>query len=194
MTGLRDAKKADLRQKLYAAALARFRADGYEASSVADICKDVGVAKGTFFNHFPTKADILAEWYVQATQKSQGLEIPAEASLTETLCARALSAVSIARSDPDIWFAKHAFAPIIPSIQKAEAEADDRITSLTLGSLREAAERGDIRKDVELKAVAEIYVAAVTGTIREWLNTGQRFDLHETLSRRISSLVTLISA
>lgn len=193
MTGLRDAKKAELREKLYQAAIARFREDGYENTSVADICKDVGVAKGTFFNHFPTKADVLAAWYDQAMQKSEGLEIPADASLTETLCARALSAVSIARSDPDLWSAKHAFAPIIASIQKAEVEADDRITALTLGSLREAAERGDIRKGVELTAFAELYLAAVTGTIREWLNTGQRFDLHETLSRRISSLVTLIS-
>ena len=194
MTGLRDAKKAELREKLYHAAIARFREDGYENTSVADICKDVGVAKGTFFNHFPTKADVLAAWYDQAMQKSEGLEIPADASLTETLCARALSAVSIARSDPDLWFAKHAFAPIIASIQKAEAEADDRITALTLGSLREAAERGDIRKGVELKAFAELYLAAVTGTIREWLNTGQRFDLHETLSRRIASLIALILA
>ena len=61
MTGLRDAKKAQVREALYQAALEQFRSCGYEQTSIADICKAAGVAKGTFFNHFPTKAHILAD-------------------------------------------------------------------------------------------------------------------------------------
>ncbi|MAK60340.1 MAG: hypothetical protein CMK09_05130 [Ponticaulis sp.] len=192
MTGLRDAKKAALRQKLYSAALARFRTDGYEASSVADICKDVGVAKGTFFNHFPSKADVLAEWYDAAMQTSEAASLAQNASVTETLIARAVSAVSIARTEPDLWLAKHVYAPVVRSIQTREAAADDRIRALALASLMEARERDEVRADVALEDVAELYVACVTGTIREWLNTGQRSDLDETLTRRISALMAMI--
>ena len=60
MTGLRDAKKAQVRQALYEAALTQFRTSGYEDASIADICKAAGVAKGTFFAHFSDKDALLA--------------------------------------------------------------------------------------------------------------------------------------
>ena len=36
---------------------------GFEATKVADVCERADVARQTFFNHFPTKADLLAELY-----------------------------------------------------------------------------------------------------------------------------------
>lgn len=46
--------------RLYAAALRRIEADGFESTSVASVTREAGVAKGTFFNHFPTKEHLLA--------------------------------------------------------------------------------------------------------------------------------------
>lgn len=192
MTGLRDTKKAELRQKLYGAALARFRTDGYDATSVADICKDVGVAKGTFFNHFPSKADILAEWYDRAMKTSeQSARLPADAPVEHILADRALSAVSLTRTEPELWRAKHAHAPSAASIQAREAETDDRFIATAVAILQNARHRGEIDTTVDVHALAEIYLALVTGTIREWLNTGERFVLEDTLISRIRNLIQL---
>jgi AcrR family transcriptional regulator len=43
--------------------MARFREQGYDATSVSELTRAAGVAKGTFFNHFPTKEHILASWF-----------------------------------------------------------------------------------------------------------------------------------
>jgi AcrR family transcriptional regulator len=53
-----------VRSTLYEGALARFRDQGYDATSVSELTRAAGVAKGTFFNHFPTKEHILASWFL----------------------------------------------------------------------------------------------------------------------------------
>jgi AcrR family transcriptional regulator len=42
----------------------RFREQGYEATPISELTREAGVAKGTFFNHFPSKEHILASWFV----------------------------------------------------------------------------------------------------------------------------------
>jgi AcrR family transcriptional regulator len=53
-----------VRSRLYEGALTRFRDQGYDATSVSELTRAAGVAKGTFFNHFPTKEHILASWFL----------------------------------------------------------------------------------------------------------------------------------
>jgi len=51
-----------VRERLYRVSLRRIRDQGYEAASVAGITREADVAKGTFFNYFPTKEHILARY------------------------------------------------------------------------------------------------------------------------------------
>jgi len=48
------------------AAVAEFSRSGYDAASVADICKEAGVSKGAFYHHFPSKQKlflaIMQDW------------------------------------------------------------------------------------------------------------------------------------
>ncbi len=57
----RDQQRADTRTRVFDAALAEFRRVGVESARVSDICRAAGVAKGTFFFHFPAKDDVLLE-------------------------------------------------------------------------------------------------------------------------------------
>jgi TetR/AcrR family transcriptional regulator, repressor for uid operon len=57
----RDAQRQQTRQRVYTAALAEFKRTGMAAADVADIATAAGVARGTFYFHFPTKEHVLAE-------------------------------------------------------------------------------------------------------------------------------------
>src|SRR6476659_7648166 len=60
--GPRRRERADqTRERLFAAAIALFTKQGYQATSVERICVEAGVAKGTFFVHFDSKAAVLVE-------------------------------------------------------------------------------------------------------------------------------------
>ena len=55
----RELKKREKRERLLDASLQLFHEKGYEQTKVSEITKAAGVAKGTFFNYFPTKERVL---------------------------------------------------------------------------------------------------------------------------------------
>lgn len=194
MTGLRDAKKAQVRQALYEAALTQFRTSGYEDASIADICKAAGVAKGTFFNHFPTKAHILAAWYEAAMRNADLKSASDQAqSLPQALLIMAENAVEFARSEPVLWRAKHAYAPQSDDIQRSERDIDRRVQAQASALIKAAQARGEIRSGIEADALSALYISTLTGVIRQWLNTGESFDLVATLQERVHTILALAS-
>ena len=59
ISGRRESAKFERKERLSAAALTLFRSQGYESTTVDQIARRAGLAKGTFFNYFPTKDAIL---------------------------------------------------------------------------------------------------------------------------------------
>jgi AcrR family transcriptional regulator len=60
--GRRERHKADIRLRLFRSALKLFAARGFAATTVEHITQAADVAKGTFFNYFPTKEHLLMEF------------------------------------------------------------------------------------------------------------------------------------
>jgi len=59
VVGKREQGKLERKERLYEAALTLFRGQGYEMTTVDQITRQAGLAKGTFFNYFPTKDAVL---------------------------------------------------------------------------------------------------------------------------------------
>src|SRR5688572_10257946 len=57
----RQAKAADTRARIFAAAAELFSKHGYQVTTVDRIAMQAGVAKGTFFVHFKSKDAVIAE-------------------------------------------------------------------------------------------------------------------------------------
>ncbi|MFJ8097230.1 TetR/AcrR family transcriptional regulator [Streptomyces griseofuscus] len=57
--GRRARSKIKMKERLYTAALELFAEQGYDQTSVDEIAERADVARGTFFNHFPRKEDLI---------------------------------------------------------------------------------------------------------------------------------------
>src|SRR5260370_688972 len=57
--GRRQRRSADIRERLFRAALNLFAQKGFAETTVEDITESADVGKGTFFNYFPSKDHIL---------------------------------------------------------------------------------------------------------------------------------------
>ena len=62
VTGRRERKKRDTRERLLHAALESFVERGYAETSMDDIAARCDVARGTVFNYFARKEDLLMAW------------------------------------------------------------------------------------------------------------------------------------
>ena len=76
----------ETRERLLAAAKERFTRDGYAATSINDICKDLEITKGALFHHFKSKQDLFTEIWtrlqVEMDQEARDAAITAR-SLTD---------------------------------------------------------------------------------------------------------------
>ena len=67
------------RLRILNAALVIFARDGYDASSVNEICAEAGVSKGAFFHHFPTKQalflELLESWLAQLDSQMEAIRL-----------------------------------------------------------------------------------------------------------------------
>jgi AcrR family transcriptional regulator len=59
--GSRARRRAETRERLFETALREFREVGFGAAQVDRIARAAGVARGTFYFHFPSKDDVLLE-------------------------------------------------------------------------------------------------------------------------------------
>lgn len=60
--GRRERNKMRVKNGIYEAALELFTQQGYDQTTVEEITEKADVARGTFFNHFQRKEDIIGEW------------------------------------------------------------------------------------------------------------------------------------
>jgi AcrR family transcriptional regulator len=66
MPGLRQRKKEETRRNILIAARALFLQKGYAGATTSEIAALAGIAEGTIFNYFSSKAEILVSLFYQA--------------------------------------------------------------------------------------------------------------------------------
>jgi len=59
--GTRAQQRVDTKERIFETALREFRDVGFAAAQIDRIAKNAGIARGTFYFHFPTKDDVMLE-------------------------------------------------------------------------------------------------------------------------------------
>src|SRR3954454_5995992 len=90
-----EARKAATRERVIAAALEQVAEGGYASASVQAVAGRAGLAVGTLYRHFPSKAELFAEVFRRASQRE--VDATAEATQADRRAAaeRAATAVEI---------------------------------------------------------------------------------------------------
>ncbi len=188
MTSLREKKKQQSYQTIYQTALSLFEEHGFDKVSVAQIVKQSSIAKGTFFNYFPNKPDILAQWFDDIMSKAIEQPISNDAPLEQRVLLLANHILHAAQQQPNLWQAKNAYAGQSGSIQKVESRIDERIHSRVEHFIEQSALRMDKNKNSDL---AELIVTLMTGTIVEANRRGRSDEAISLIEHKLSILISL---
>jgi AcrR family transcriptional regulator len=88
-----EARKAEARERIVTAARELIAHGGYAEASVAAVAQRAGVATGTVYRHFPSKADLFAEVFRNASQHEVDAVVAAAEEVEGTAAERIEAAV-----------------------------------------------------------------------------------------------------
>lgn len=185
----RERRRLAMRSRILESALARFREAGFEATTVAEICEGADVAYGTFFNHFPSKLDLLREIVDEGQARmAQRLE-----ELSKQPCSTreqvAIFFDELARNLEEVGPGHRELMAQLVTLgyQEAPAEKDRRIHAAFRAFLEPATARGDVQS-TDLEALTEILVGSYTSLTLGWVH----FDDYP-LRERAESVAELLA-
>ncbi len=154
----RERKKMETRQALIEAAADLFHEKGYEATTVEEITERADVAKGTFFNYFPSKEALLSELAVwEAEQLRAALDVERGAPASPVARLKLLLRLMYEHAARNLELSRRAFAARLcqPS-PPPSPQARRQFLSLFSDLVNEAKACGEIRTDVDTGLVSDL--------------------------------------
>ena len=173
--GRRERKRAATRAAIIQAAERLFAERAYEAVTVDEIAAAADVAKGTVYNHFPSKEDVAAALADDVFRR--GLPLVDEMLATGTTPLGILEALFMAGAD---WAAQnpclaHVTAgyvlrqAFVSSAARPQVEGYGALLALTLRMVEMGQEGGLVRADVAAPEMAQTLALLHAQTL--WLST-----------------------
>jgi AcrR family transcriptional regulator len=166
----RERKKEETRRRIFEAAIALFRAKGFEATTVDEITEKADVGRGTFFNYFPKKEAVLAylsEERLTMVQEHAAELLAGAEPVRENLLDVYLYAASAWEQDRELslyifdeWL-KRAFAPT--------AEAEMGWQRLVLSLIEKGRSTGELRAEIDATRATTILSSLYIATVFDWL-------------------------
>lgn len=177
----RERKKASVRSKIIATAVELFGKHGIDQVTVEHIADVADLGKGTLYNYFQTKEDIVVAYMVE---KEQGIQVnmasiaSAPGSLAEVLTKYVQEEFRMKRKYHKFVrvFLAQMFArteQFLPAMVEMQASIDANLSTL-FGRL---GERGLLRKDVPLPGLIMIFKTIHLGLTALWAVEGPPFHM-----------------
>ncbi len=167
----RERQKAETRKHLYRVALSVFAKRGLSASTVEEITKTAGVAKGTFFNHFRTKEEVFR---VFIETQLANVAVAVEEARSARSDARTVLRALFHRNAGEFGSSATLTGALLSALFGSEPVREITVQGMVNGRQKLAAivasgqERGEIRTDRRPEAVALAFQQALFGTLSVW--------------------------
>ncbi len=164
-TSSREQKRLETRERIYQAALAEIREAGFQKAQIDHIVERAGVARGTFYFHFPTKEHVLLELQrrVETNVTERIAESPRRA---ETLSEYLHQVVDVINSnqieDPELQREMLAMYVREPRVGFVEPMREPLMVEL-IDFFDECAGRGELRDDLAPEELVGIFMRALFG-------------------------------
>jgi AcrR family transcriptional regulator len=167
----RSRRSAELRDRLFRAALALFAKKGFAETTVEDITNAADVGKGTFFNYFPSKDHILIAFAEMQLAKLKAAA--EEARRTETPMPEFLRSLGVRMTEeptrnPDIIRALLLAYLSSTPVREAMLDLQNRVLAVHTEMIALGQERGEIRCDMPPLEIAQVFRQTIFGTLLIW--------------------------
>nr|WP_281414392.1 TetR/AcrR family transcriptional regulator [Virgibacillus salarius] len=187
---LREARKKELKEKIFFESIRLFSEKGIDEVSVSEITKACGIAKGTFYNYFSTKESVLL--FVGQSQMDRITNIQESLDMDVKQKIITLFTDLTTRYEEYPKLMKFAVAELFKTsgIIDDEMNAVQQLKDLLMNLLKEEIEREHIKVHVELEDIASILLGTYFTSVMMWVHHEQSVTtLLQSVNRRVSLLL-----
>jgi len=167
----RQRRSAEIRERLFNAALKLFSEKGFAETTVEDITNVADVGKGTFFNHFPSKDHILlafGEMQLAKLQDAVNTARSANEPMPHFLRALGVRMTQEPTRNPAIIRALLQAYLSTTAVREAMIDLQNRVQALHTQMIQLGQERGEIRNDLPAAEIAQVFRQTIFGTLLIW--------------------------
>jgi AcrR family transcriptional regulator len=187
--GKRERGKVERRERLYEAALALFRSQGYEATTVADITRRAGLAKGTFFNYFPTKDAVLRYLGTREVGRLGAASVAGSGASSLAKLKRLMGALGISlEKDRELVSLIFRRGVTVPQLLAGDAGGFSIQPAASL-LIRQAQREGDINPGFDPDMLAAALDALYLQQLVRWCESEQNYALSDRLTGMVDLLL-----
>lgn len=192
---LREKKKIETKNRIFEVSGKLFKEKGFENTTVDEITKEAGIAKGTFFNYFSTKESLVlyfaeqrADLIYSLTENKDLKHLPTKQRIKKFL-------VSLAESyekDKDLtkllFFEYRRYIESSGPVLDKERSPHYRLIKVLLDLLQEGIEKKEVKDGIDTKMAAETLNAVYFHTLMVWLKSENDFSFSRDISAKIDLL------
>ena len=192
---LREKKKMETKNKIFEVSGRLFKEKGFENTTVDEITKEAGIAKGTFFNYFPTKEALLLYFGEQKDELIYNLaenettkNIPTKEKIRNLLVFLAESYEKDKELTRLLIFEYKryiGYSGLRPGEDKSRSH---RFIIILHDLLEEGIKKREVKSHIDVKKAAEILAAVYFHSLIVWLKSESDFSFSQDISGKIDLL------
>ena len=169
--GLRERKKARLRQQIVETALHLFRQRGYENTRIDDIVHTLEISQPTFFRYFPSKDAVLREvgerGYACICERLRS-ELSSKARTSERLRRLYVTMAQEVEADRQLWQAVVLSGAMAPVRSAELRDQEEDAVRLLREILTQGQKRGEVTRAFPVVHLAEFMEGLYSTVVRQW--------------------------
>ena len=165
---------AETFERLYQAAISLVLERGYDDVSVSNVTCETGLAKGTFFNYFPTKAHVLSEALHRSVESAFAAARLQDLNGTEAILAFSIALANHLSGERVLTEALVSRLSTLPTPAGRRQDAvreEERVRSWLEARLEEALPISVPLVPADPGVVAFLLTWAIYGTLDEWVRS-----------------------
>jgi AcrR family transcriptional regulator len=192
---LREKKKLKTKNKIFEVSGRLFKEKGYENTTVDEITKEAGIAKGTFFNYFPTKEALLMyfgeqkdELIYNLIEKETIKSIPIKEKIKNLLVFLAESYEKDKALTKLLMFEYHRNIIHMGLRPDETKNSIHRLSNILCDFLEEGVKNREIKNHIKVKKASENLTAIYFHSLIVWLNSESDYSFSSDISEKIDLL------
>lgn len=183
------------KHKIFRTAIRLFKEEGYDNVTVDEIVKEAGIAKGTFYIYFETKAQIVAEifmemdiFYEDSMKKIENLT-----SSIEKIRLLFEDIIDIQNNYVGYDLSVIGYRTQLETHMEYSMDKKRTIYRYVTALVKEGQSKGEINKDELPEYYAKILLRSVRGAIYEWCLSNNNYDFAEDSKKYLRCLMKILA-